>query len=131
MDEHGEVRGGRKDGGADADGEDGGDGGLAVVGEVEDRDETGSHAVLAHGASTQDAIRLLSDVLDDLPSVLFHVTSDAHCLCCDVLEDPHGLFLNVTTGYRSSLLYSVRVARSGPLPILSARLTMSTPELIE
>jgi hypothetical protein len=48
--------------------------------------------------STQDAIRLHSDVLHDFPSVLFRVTFDAHCLCCGVLEETHGLCL-VTTGH--------------------------------
>jgi hypothetical protein len=59
--------------------------------------------------STQDVIRLHSDVLHDFPSVLFRVTFDAHCLCCGVLEETHGLCLD-TTGHvhRSRLLCAGR-----------------------
>jgi hypothetical protein len=59
--------------------------------------------------SIQDAIRLHSGVLHDFPSVLFRVTFDAHCLCCGVLEETHGLCL-VATGHvhRSRLLCAGR-----------------------
>jgi hypothetical protein len=59
--------------------------------------------------STQDAIRLHSGVLHDFPSVLFRVTFDAHCLCCGVLEETHGLCLVTTSRvHRSRLLCAGR-----------------------
>ncbi len=46
------------------------------------------HDTLSIGpCSIQDAIRLHSGVMLNFPSILFRVTSDAHCLCCVVLED--------------------------------------------
>ena len=42
--------------------------------------------------SIQDAMRLHFGVMHNFPSILFRVTSDAHCHCCGVLEEtplPH------------------------------------------
>jgi hypothetical protein len=52
---------------------------------------------------------LLLFTLTLLLLLLFRVTFDAHCLCCGILEETHGLRL-VTTGHvhRSRLLCAGR-----------------------